>query len=209
MDAPRSPEPHLRLHAPPDPARFVATATTPLRRPTLSLPIVRQMAAHALAERIGGGGGDAEALAARIACVTRHVRSGAEVAAQLTRRFGHAADAGLAAALDDFTYELLLAHDRLVAAWVAHHGVAPALPYGEAIRVETNDRAWNRVEVEGEIVGIDLVHAKYKVFSPALGHVRSGPGPRSRAIPFEDVRPATDNRAIDNRTTGKAASEAA
>jgi hypothetical protein len=193
MDAPRSPEPHLRLHALPDPARFVATATTPRRRPALSLPIVRQMAAHALAERIGGG--DVEALAARIVCVTRHVRSGAEIAAHLARRFGHATDAGLTAALDDFTYEMLLAHDRLVAAWVAHHGVAPALSYGEAIRVETNDRAWTRVEVEGEIVGIDLVHAKYKVFSPALGHVRSGPGPRSRAIPFEDVRPAADEAA--------------
>ncbi|WP_448188092.1 hypothetical protein [Azospirillum sp. sgz301742] len=153
MDAPRSPEPHLRLHAPPDPARFVATATTPRRRPALSLPIVRQMALHALAER----GGNAP---------------------------------------DDLFYELLLAHDRLVAAWVAHHGITPALPHGAVIRVVSNDRDWNRVEVEGEIVGIDLVHGKYKVFSPALGHVRSGPGPLSRAIPFEDVRLAADVDAL-------------
>ena len=149
MDAPRSPEPHLRLHALPDPARFVATKTTPWLRPALSLPIVRYMAVRALAER-----------------------------------FSHAPE--------DFTYELLLAHDRLVAAWVAHHGVTPSLSYGEAIRVVSNDRDWNRVEVEGEIVGIDLVHAKYKVFSAALGHARSGPGPRSRAIPFEDVRSAAE-----------------
>ena len=148
MDAPRSPAPRLRLHALPDPAGFVAASTTRRRRPALSLPIVRDMAAQALAER----GGPA----------------------------------------DDLTYEMLLAHDRLVALWVAHHGVTPDLAYGEAIRVVTNDRAWNRVEVEGEIVGIDLAHAKYKVFSPALDHVRSGPGPRSRAIPFEDVRSVAD-----------------
>ena len=190
MDAPRSPEPRLRLHALPDPARFVAT-TTARRRPALSLPIVRQMAALALAQRIGGA--DAVALAAQIACASRDASTGAAIAAELAQRFGHAPDAELIAALDDFTYERLLAHDRLVAAWVGHHGVVPALTYGETIRVETNDCAWNRVEVEGEIVGIDLAHAKYKVFSPALGHVRSGPGPRSRAIPFEDVRSIGEN----------------
>ena len=205
MDASRSPEPHLRLHALPDPARFVAT-TTQHRRPVLSLPIVRQMASLALAERIGGA--DTEAMAVQIACVTRDAATGTAIAAALAQRFGHAPDAELIAALDDFTYERLLAHDRLVAAWVAHHGVAPALAYGEPIRVETNDRAWNRVEVEGEIVGIDLVHAKYKVFSPALGHVRSGPGPRSRAIPFEDVRSIEGNARIEEED-GRAARDAA
>ena len=154
MDAPRSSDPHPRLYALLDPARFVATATTPNRRPALSLPIVRQMAARILAQQ------------------TCH-------------------------APEDVTYELLLAHDRLVALWVAHHGVAPTLSCGETIRVVSNDRAWNRIEVEGEIVGIDLVHAKYKVLSPALGHVRSGPGPRSRAIPFEDVWRAADTLARD------------
>jgi len=154
MDAPRSSDSHLRLHALPNPARFVATATTPHRRPALSLPIVRQMAAQVLAQQ------------------TCH-------------------------APEDITYELLLAHDRLVALWVAHHGVTPALPCGETIRVVSNDRAWNRIEVEGEIVGIDLVHAKYKVFSPALGHVRFGLGPRCRAIPFEDVWRAADALARD------------
>lgn len=137
-----------RLHALPDPERFVATRTTPRRRPSLGLPIVRDMAALALAQRGG--------------------------------------------AAEDFTVERLRAHDRLVAAWVAHHGIRPALAYGAAIRVVTNDRAWNRVDVEGEIVGIDLAHGKYRVFSEALGHVRSGPGPRFRAIPYEDVRPADE-----------------
>ncbi|HYH40033.1 MAG TPA: hypothetical protein VD860_17565 [Azospirillum sp.] len=139
MDAPR-------LHALPDLARFVATKTTPGQRPSLGLPIVRDLAARALAQRGG--------------------------------------------APDDVMVERLRAHDRLVAAWVAHHGIQPELACGATIRVLTNDRAWNRVEVEGEIVGIDLAHGKYRVFSEALGHVRSGPGPRFRAIPYEDVRPA-------------------
>ena len=130
----------------PDAAHYVATRTCRRQRPALSLPLVRDMAALALAQRGG--------------------------------------------APDDFTVELLRAHDRLVAAWVAHHGIQPELARGATIRVLTNDRAWNRVEVEGEIVGIDLAHGKYRVFSEALGHVRSGPGPRFRAIPYEDVRPA-------------------
>ncbi|HYG87937.1 MAG TPA: hypothetical protein VD978_16900 [Azospirillum sp.] len=192
MDASRSPANHLRPHAPTDLAHYVATLTSPHCRPGLSLPIVREMAARALAERIGG---DVDALAGQLTVVTRHARSGKAIAAALEAHFSHVPEEGTATILDDFTYELLLAHDRLVAAWAAHHGIRPALGYGDMIRVETNDPAWNRVEVEGEIVGIDLVHAKYRVFSAALGHVRSGPGPTSRAIPFEDVRSAEEEEA--------------
>jgi len=180
------------LRSPFDLTGFVATRTTPRRRPSLLQPVVREMAARALAERLGGSADEVQALAAALAAVTRHRRTGAEIAEALAPRTGRAPDAETVAVLDDFTYEMLLAHDRLVAAWVAHHGIAPALALGDAIRVETNDRLWNRVVVEGEIVGIDRAHARYHVFSGALGHERSGPGPRSRAIPFEDVRPAAE-----------------
>ncbi|HEY0832644.1 MAG TPA: hypothetical protein VGE72_01940 [Azospirillum sp.] len=188
--ASRGTEIQRALSAVADLPRFAATGTSPQRRPPLSLPIVRALAVRALAERVAGSasGPDVTILSGHLMLVTVHHRDGAAIAAELARRFHHALDAGAAAILDDYTYELLLAHDRLVAAWAAAHGVRPALTYGDRIRVVTNDRDWRPVEVTGEIVGIDAAHAKYHVFSEALGHSPDGPGPAFRAIPFEDVR---------------------
>ncbi|HYD64107.1 hypothetical protein [Azospirillum sp.] len=179
--------------------RFAIAGTSPHQRPPLSLPVVRALAARVLAERIAAAAVnaanavDAEALAAQIMLVTRHRRDGAAIAAELARRFGQPDfgrpdESAVAAVLDDYTYELLLAHDRLVAAWAAAHGIEPVLSIGDPIRVVTNDHDWRPVEVTGEIVGIDRAHAKYHVFSAALGHSPDGPGPAFRAIPFEDVR---------------------
>ncbi|HYH19977.1 MAG TPA: hypothetical protein VD995_15295 [Azospirillum sp.] len=187
------------LSAAADLGHFAATGTSPHQRPSLSLPVVRALAVRALAERVAAtmGVADTEALAGQLMLVTRHHRDGAAIAGELARRFGRPADAAVAAVLDDFTYELLLAHDRLVAAWAAAHGIRPALSHGERIRVVTNDHAWRPVEVIGEIVGVDRAHAKYHVFSAALGHSLDGPGPAFRAIPFEDVRAAGEEPTRD------------
>lgn len=178
------------LSAAADLDRFAATGTMPRQRPPLSLPVVRALAARVLAERFAEAteAAGAEALAAQLMLVTWHQRDGAAIMAELVRRFDHPSSAAVTAILDDCTYELLLAHDRLVAAWAAAHGIAPGLSIGDAIRVVTNDQDWRPVEVAGEIVGIDRVHAKYHVFSAALGHNPNGPGPAFRAIPYEDVR---------------------
>ncbi|WP_029010628.1 hypothetical protein [Azospirillum halopraeferens] len=175
-------------------ARLTALRSGPGRRPSLALPIVRELAARAIAGRVAavlrtpdGGPADPDTVTGRLVAVTRHHRDPQAIAEALARHHDHPVDDALMEVLDDFALEMLRAHDRLVAAWVTAHAVRPALAVGDAVRITTNDRAWHRVTVDGEIVGIDAVHARYLVTSEALGHGAGPAAPHARAIPFEDV----------------------
>ncbi|MGQ9369090.1 hypothetical protein [Azospirillum sp. ST 5-10] len=183
----------------PTSAALLTAPTAGRRRPSLALPIVRELAARALAGRAAEAlrrpdepAVAEETVAAQLVAVTRHHRDAHAIADGLARHYGHRAGAALLEVLDDFTVEMLRAHDSLVAAWAAAHAVRPSLGFGDAVRVTTNDRSWRRVTVDGEIVGVDLVHARYLVRSAALGHGDGPRDPKARAIPFEDVRAAAE-----------------
>jgi hypothetical protein len=176
-------------------ALFAAAMTGQDQRPRCTLPVLREAGAHRLAPRLAawhigrapGGVFPIERAARQLTDATRSCCTGAKIVRILEQRYDYQPDDDLLELLDDFTLELFHAYDRMIAAWVTRHGIKPTRRYGEEVRVRTNNSHWQRIEVTGEIVGIDLKHARYALFIPELGHVRDGPGVNARPVPFDDV----------------------
>lgn len=78
-----------------------------------------------------------------------------------------------------------MAHNAVVAEWVAKYDIRPPLPIGARVRCKVQ-----RVEHVGEVTAIDAKRATYTVLVEALGHVRDGNGTHGVVLPYEAVTAA-------------------
>jgi hypothetical protein len=170
-------------HTPDELDKYGAVMTSPAKRPQSSDIVVRRAAAMALMPKITQWLGkdydpsQAEDFIGDLTGVLNSYDDGYTMAKNLEHKHW-LCDSDLVEILDDGAHMVYRAHDRLVKVWVKTHKIPLALGLGT--RVQTPDGP-------GEITEHHAENAKYTVFMPAKGHVRTGVGTHGHIVLAEDT----------------------